>query len=82
MLTNVHFPLLPFDLVALHPETNAFGLNNMQGLHVVTKLEVFIILDDEVGEEIKFPGRRRDTLSIAMIQRCDIQWVRSRCGCR
>ena len=82
MLTNVHFPLLPLELVALHLETNTFGLNYMQGFHIVPKLKIGITLDDEVGEEVKPPIWRWDTLSIGVIQSCDIQRVRSRCGCR
>ena len=82
MLTNVHFPLLPLKLVAVHFEANPLGLNDMQRLHIIPKLENFIILGDEVGEKVKFLGWRWDTLSIGVIQRDDVQRVRSRHGCR
>jgi len=82
MLTNVHFPLLPLELVAAHLETNAFWLNDMQGLHIIPKLEIGIALGDEVREKVKPPSWRGDTLSIGVIQSCNIQRVRSCCGCR
>jgi len=66
-LTNVHFPLLPLELVAVHLETNTFGLNDVQGFHIVPELEILIILGDEVGEEVKSPGWRWDALSVGVI---------------
>ena len=64
MLTNVHFPLLPLQFVAIHLETYAFRLNDMQRLQIVPKLEIFIILDDEIREEVKLLRRRIDTPAI------------------
>lgn len=82
MLTNVHFPLLPLELIPAHLETNAFRLNDMEGFYIIPELEVFIILDDEVGEEVKPPGWRWYTLSIGVSQGGDIQRVGSCRGCR
>ena len=67
LLTDVHFPLLPLELVVVHLETDTFGLNDMKGLQIIPNLEVFLIFGDEVGEEIKSPGWGWDTLSIGVI---------------
>ena len=53
LLTDVHFPLLPLELVVVHLETDTFGLNDMEGLQIIPNLEFFIIFGDEVGEDIK-----------------------------
>jgi len=82
VLTDVHFPFLPLKLVAAQLETDTFGLNDVQGFHIVPKLEIRIAPNDEVREEVKPPGRRWDALSIGVIQRCDIQRMRSCCCCR
>jgi len=66
LLTDVHFPLLPLELVAVHLETDTFGLNDMKGLQIVPNLEIFIIFGDEIGKEIKSPGWGWDALSIGV----------------
>ena len=80
MLTNVHFPLLPLELVAVHLETDTFRLKDVEGFQVVPKFEILIVLGDEVREEVKPLGGRWDALSTRVIQCRDIQRVRSCCG--
>ena len=63
----MHFPLLPLELAAIHLETDTFGLNDMKRFQIIPNLEAFIIFGDEVGEEIKSPGWRWDTLSAGVI---------------
>jgi len=58
---------LPLELVAVHLETDTFGLNNMKRLQIISTPETFIIFGDEVGQEIKSPGWRWDTLSAGVI---------------
>jgi hypothetical protein len=82
LLTNVHLPLLPLELVSIHLETDPLGLDNVKGLQIIPNLEIFITFGDEVWEEIKSLGRRRDTFPVGVIQRQDVQWVRRCCGCR
>ncbi len=54
---DVHLPILPLQLVAVHLETNALWLDNMQRLDVVPRFEVGIVLE-EVGQEVEcFPWR-------------------------
>ena len=55
MLTDVHFPLLPLELVAVHLETGTLGLDDMKGLQIVPKLEISIIFSCEVREDINLP---------------------------
>ena len=67
MLTDMHFPLLPLELVAIQLETDAFWLKDMQGLQIIPNLEILIIFGDEVGEEVESLGWRWDSLPIRVI---------------
>ena len=67
MLTDVHFPLLPLELVAVHLETDTLGLDDMKEFQIVPKLEISIIFSCEVGEDIKSPGWWWNTFPVGAI---------------
>lgn len=60
----MHLPLLPLDLVAVHLEADALGLDDVQGLQVIAQLELLAfllqVLRDEVWQEVVAAKRRRD----------------------
>lgn len=66
-LTNVHPPFLPLDFVTVHLEADTLGLDNVKGLQIIPNFEILITFGDEVWEEIKSPGRRRDALPVGVI---------------
>lgn len=63
----MHPPLLPLEVVAIHLEAYALGLDNVKGLQIIPDLEIFIAFGDEVWEKIKSLGRRRDTFPVGVI---------------
>ena len=66
-LTNVHPPFLPLDFITVNLEADALRLDNVKGLQIIPNLEILITFGDEVWEEIKSPGGRRDALPVGVI---------------
>ena len=60
--TDVHLPLLPFQLVPVHREAHALGLHDVQRLDIRARF-VRRVLGEEVGEEVVSLQRRGDALS-------------------
>ena len=82
MLTDVHLPLLPLQLVPVHLEAHALGLHDVQRLEIVSELELLAlllhVLRDEVRQPVVARERRRDAPAPGRRQRV-LREVRRRC---
>lgn len=66
--TDVHLPLLPLELVPPHSETDAFGLNDVQGRDVRPGIEVGT---SQVRQEVEALSGRRNALALRCLYSFD-----------